>query len=206
MKQKIYSFIGMSGVGKTFWSEKLEEQGFKRFCIDDMIEKKLEPFFKKHGFKGINDVAKWMGQPYEDRFKKTQREYLKQEIACMNTALERVQKYTGNAVIDTTGSVIYTGAGILNKLKKHTTVVYFDAPQKAQNEMFEKYVEDPKPVIWGDIFIQKQNETEIEAIARCYLKLLNFRTKKYKLLADIKIQYRSLKNIGDLYDVLQHKK
>ena len=39
------SIVGMSGSGKTYWSKKLESEGFKRFCCDDLIEEKLEKIF-----------------------------------------------------------------------------------------------------------------------------------------------------------------
>lgn len=44
----IISFIGMSGMGKSAWSSKLEkEKGFKRYCCDNFIEKGLSPELEK---------------------------------------------------------------------------------------------------------------------------------------------------------------
>ena len=68
----VITFIGMSSVGKSAWSTKLEElKGFRRYCCDDLIEKYLGPEFKALGYLGINDVSRWMGQPYDQRYKKT---------------------------------------------------------------------------------------------------------------------------------------
>ena len=36
------SLIGMSNSGKSYWSKKLEDYGFKRFSSDDYIEEILE--------------------------------------------------------------------------------------------------------------------------------------------------------------------
>ena len=76
----------MSGSGKSYWSKKLQAKGFKRFCCDDLIEKKLENELKKLGYSGIQDVAKWMGQPFDTQYLRSSKEYL-------NAIKSRVTRY-----------------------------------------------------------------------------------------------------------------
>ena len=151
----IISLIGMSGSGKTYWSKKLAQNGFTRICVDDLIENKLFSNLLKMGYQGIAGVAKWMGQPYEPKFKENQSYYLKAEKQIMQKILSQIKsnsfgyRVAKNIVIDTTGSVIYLGSGIGLALKKYTTVVYLKIAKSEQDEMFKQYLKDPKPVIWG---------------------------------------------------------
>lgn len=191
------SLIGMSGSGKSHWSKKLEGQGFQRFCIDDLLEKKLETALKQLGYQGLTDLAKWMRQPYEDRYARTSATYLEYEQKTMHEVigfLEDHKQKNQDVVVDTTGSVIYIDPNILRKLSELTTIIYLETPQSVQQEMYELYKKDPKPVIWGKSFSKKSTETNSEALARCYPKLLAFRTMRYKKLADVTLQYDELHN------------
>lgn len=189
------SLIGMSGSGKSYLSKKLESYGFKRYCCDDLIEKKLEKKLEKSN--GIQDVARWMGQPYDKQYEVNSKEYLDCEKEVLNEILTEIEndksKYN-NIVIDTTGSVIYTGEEILKKLSQNTKVVYLQVPDKVKEEMYQLYINDPKPVVWGDAFEQKPGEESIDALKRCFPDLLLFRAKKYEELSDIKLDYFQLRS------------
>ena len=194
------SLIGMSNSGKTHWSTKLskelEEVGFVRFGCDELLETKLDKELKKLGFSGIADVAKWMGQPYDKRYKINSQKYLKAEKQAMEEILTNIESGAQNkdVVIDTTGSVIYLGDALMNRLKKSTTIVYLDTPDSVQKQMYENYIKNPKPVIWGESFTQKRGESNLEALSHCYLKLLAFHTKLYKKYADITLDYFMLRD------------
>lgn len=189
------SLIGMSNSGKTHWSTKLSQElekiGFVRFCCDESIKAKLDKEMTKLGFSGIHALAKWMGQPYEKRYKVTSYRYQQFEKEVVEEFLNKVKHMppSQNVVIDTTGSVIYLGDTIMNRLKKLTTIVYLDTPDSVQKQMYENYIKNPKPVIWGDSFKQKRGESNLETLSRCYPKLLAFRTKRYKKFADITFDY-----------------
>ena len=58
------SLIGMAGAGKTYWSIKLAQQGFRRFCCDDLIAAKLAPDLKRPDGSTMG-MGEWMGFPYE---------------------------------------------------------------------------------------------------------------------------------------------
>jgi len=183
----------MSGSGKSYWSKKLQAKGFKRFCCDDLIEKKLENELKKLGYSGIQDVAKWMGQPFDTQYLRSSKEYLTFEKEVLHEILIKIASLsTKDVVIDTTGSVIYAEKALLEKLAKTTKIIYINTPASVQEEMYQLYLKDPKPVVWGTMFEKMDQESNLEALARCYPLLLAYRTKKYKNLANITLDYHTL--------------
>ena len=186
------SLIGMSNVGKSYVARALASDpslGFTPACIDDLIEEKLGPFLKSKGFTGIDGVAAWMGQPYDPQYPETQQLYLRFEEDSMNG----VTRPTGrNLVVDTTGSAIYTPQPVLDRLKNETLVVYLEATDEVKDALFQKYISNPKPVIWGDSFSRKNGETDLDALKRCYPQLLEFRANRYCALADATIPHQVL--------------
>lgn len=190
------ALIGMSGSGKSFWSKKLEEEGFERICCDDLIEERLDKELKKYGYSGIGDVAKWMGQPFDPQYSQTSAQYLQLEKEIMKEILDKAAKSTAekHLVIDTTGSVIYTGKGILSTLANQTRIIYLTTPISVQEEMYRLYLSDPKPVIWGKSFKKNIGQSSREALAASYPKLLAFRVKEYEKLANTSLSYHRLRD------------
>lgn len=149
------SLIGMSGTGKTYWSKKLEPAGFKRFGCDDLIEAQLKLELLKAGLKnGINHVSRWLGQPFDQRHSQNSRKYLKLEHQALKQILSQIAYLPSAAkvVIDTTGSVIYLPKSTLNQLRQLTQIVYLETPTSVRQNMLKLYLNDPKPVIWGQTF------------------------------------------------------
>ncbi len=196
----------MSGSGKTYWSEKLRRKGFRMFSCDDLIEKRLGRELRSLGFSGINDVARWMGQPFDARYKHTSQKYLKFEKAVMKKVLKMVGRCDNNdnIVIDTTGSVIYTGSDILAQLCRLTTVIYLHTPLSVREKMYRLYIQDPKPVIWGNSFKKTGRQSNLAALKKYYPKLLAFRARQYAKLADITLNYHCLR--GNDYSIVNFMK
>ena len=190
------SFIGMSGTGKSHWSSQLVEQGYQRFCCDDLIEQRLEPDLTTAD--GVTvPMGQWMGFPYEAHYPQREAKYLQLEVEILNEILAYLEtnpeSCAGNIVIDTTGSVIYTGSDLLERLQQLTTLVYLDTPLAVQERMRSAYCADPAPVVWGDKFNQQPGESHEAALARCYPELLASRTREYKKWADITLDYHQLR-------------
>lgn len=186
----VITFIGLSGCGKSYLSERLaEERGFKNICCDDLIETKLSEYLKAGGYENIEGVAKWMGLPYEASFKNNQKLYLQKEKEVMHEVLTMLgddgwglkQDY----VIDTTGSVIYLDEEILKGLKQRSRIIYLGIPDSELEFMFEQYLKEPKPVIWNDVFKPMPGESDTEALRRCYPLLIRERTERYYKYADV---------------------
>ena len=97
-------------------------------------------------------------------------------------------------LIDTTGSVIYTGDSILKMLTEATSIICLETPQSVQDKMFKLYMQDPKPVIWNDAFTRKKGESDHDALARCYPTLLQTRSQKYKKLAHKTLNYHKYRS------------
>lgn len=198
------SLIGMTGTGKTYWSKKLSEKGFKKFCCDDLIAEKLD-------LAGTTDMSKWMGQPFEKQHKNAAKLYLALEEEVVRKVLAAVQKLSKdeNVVIDTTGSVIYLPKPALKQIANLTTIVYLETPAWAQKQMYETYIKYPKPVIWGDVFRKKKEQKDFDALALCYPELLAYRSKAYKKLADVTLDYNMLRkpnfSVEQFLEVLTNK-
>jgi len=186
------SLIGMAGSGKSYWSIKLAQHGFRRFCCDDLIAAKLAPDFLRPDGTTM-EMGKWMGFPYERHYKKHESTYLTYEVEVLIEIFEYLESHKNtrgeNIVVDTTGSVIYTGEEILQKLSRYTTVIYLLAPSELQEQLLNAYISKPHPMLWRDSFSKKAGETNQEALARCYPQLLSARERLYARYADIEIDY-----------------
>lgn len=196
--QLVLSFIGMSNIGKTYWSEKFSGIGFKHLNCDDLIEAKLSPVLKKLGYLGVADVSRWMGQPYDERFFANQQKYLALEKKIMENILTQIKnREKQNTVIDTTGSVIHINENICFNLKQYSLIVYIKADENMKGEMFKQYCKKPKPVIFGKVFNIKRKETNKQALKRCYRELLDLRGALYTKYADVIIPRGAIsKNIN----------
>lgn len=190
----VISLIGMSNVGKTFWSEKLSRIGFLHLNCDDLIEAELGPELEKAGYKGIADMAKWLGQPYARQFRRNEKRYLALERKVVKNILRKLAHgVRQNTVIDTTGSIIHTGSSLCLQLKKCSSVIYIEATNQMEEEMFDRYIKEPKPVIWKDIYQQKSPaENHMAALRRCYPMLLKHRSSQYSKYADRTIPYNNI--------------
>ena len=195
------SLIGMSGSGKSHWSIQLAEIGFHRFCCDEMIARNLSAELTREDGT-VMDLGEWMGFPYQPNYKEREARYLAHEIR----VLDEILGYVGdsawdsgeNIVVDTTGSVIYTGETVLKKLCLHTTVVHFSTPPEVQARMLDVYRVRQRPILWRDLFNQQPDEDNEEALARCYPELLSSRERLYEKWADVTIDYytRNEDNFG----------
>ena len=187
--------IGMSGTGKTFWSKRLAHGWRPAFCCDDRIEQRLRSRLNAGGYAGINGVASWMGWPDSPSYAQREAEYLAEEIATLDevlTALERDPRR--QLILDTTGSVVYTSTNLLWRLRRQMTVVYLAASAEEQQLLIDRYLTDPKPVLWRGAFQPKSGETPRETVARCYPVLMEARRRSYEALAHCTIPVAALRD------------
>lgn len=191
----ILSLIGMSGVGKTTLAKKLEKEGFIRFSCDTLVEERLKLMYPRRKFGGTRGMAKWMGHPYHKQYDQSSKEYIELEKDVMQLLLNQTKNMEkANVVFDTTGSVIYTGSKILQQLCRKTNVIYLSSPPSVLKEMYKTFLADPKPIYWGNAFKKRADETNQEAIARCYTDLLAYRAKQYEKIAHKTIDYHVLRH------------
>lgn len=208
---KAITLVGFSGIGKSFWSLALEKIGFERVCCDDLVERELAKQLKRFNTFGIKTVAEWMGQPYSAGYKKREQQYMTAETQVMRAVIRKLERNTKTLdVIDTTGSVIYTGVKICRALQRLTQVVYIEPSKRVADQMLERYLLDPKPVIWGRQFKRRPGQTELQALTSSYPKLLDYRAKQYRKYAEIILPHESTSQLDFtvldfLHEVLQYK-
>jgi hypothetical protein len=208
-KRSRLALVGMSGSGKSFWTKKLAAAGWRSVCCDDLIEQRLAPRLAVGGYSGINGVAAWMGWPNSVTYGQREAEYLAEEIGVMDEFLNNLEKETSGLgkdssklgkgssgspiVLDTTGSVIYSQNNILMRLRRQMTVVHLTNTEDEQRILVERYLNDPKPVLWRGTFHVKDQETPRETVARCYPLLIAARKKSYETLAHCAVQVSELR-------------
>jgi shikimate kinase len=193
------SLIGMAGSGKSFWSKRLAQQGFTRYCCDDLIAAKLAPELTRAN--GITiSMGEWMGFPHEPRYSERESHYLAYEKEVLGEIIDYLENVVVSSddkiVIDTTGSVIYTGEALLKRLRENTTLVYLSTPPEVQEQLLKAYRANPHPMLWNGMFSEAPHETHQDALARCYAKLFSSRTALYERLADVTIDYYMRTNEG----------
>ena len=189
------ALIGMSGAGKTFWTKKLAANQYPAVSCDDGIEQKLAPRLAAGGYSGINGVAAWMGWPDSTTYTERESEYLAEEIHTLDEILTQLEKQPEKSlVLDTTGSVIYTGNNLLMRLRRQTTIVYLAASAEEQRLLTERYLHDPKPVLWRGAFQPKAGEKPRETVARCYPALIAARRQSYEALAHCTLEVAALRD------------
>jgi shikimate kinase len=178
------ALIGMSGSGKTFWAKRLAAGGRQSITCDDRIEERLGSHLVADGYSGINGMAAWMGWPDSATYAQREADYLAAEIAALDELLTELERDPGRElVLDTTGSVIYTGNKLLMRLRRQMTVVYLATSAEEQQLLIERYLNDPKPVLWRGAFQTKNGETSHDTVARCYPALVAARRQSYEALA-----------------------
>jgi shikimate kinase len=189
------ALIGMSGAGKTFWTKRLAQAGHRFICSDDCIEQRLRSRLQGGGYAGINGVASWMGWPDSPTYAQREAEYLAEEISTLDEVLTDLEGDRSRAlVLDTTGSVIYTGNNLLMRLRRQMTVLHLATTAEEQQLLIERYLHDPKPVLWRGAFQAKAGETPRQTVARCYPMLIAARRQSYEALAHCSIPVAELRD------------
>ena len=189
------ALVGMSGSGKTFWTKRLAGAGRPGISCDDRIEQRLATRLAAGGYAGINGVAAWMGWPDSPTYAGREADYLAAEIHTLDEVLTTLEKNREQELIlDTTGSVIYTGNNLLMRLRRQMTVVYFAASAAEQQLLIERYLTDPKPVLWRGAFQPRAGEASRETVARCYPALIAARRQSYEALAHCTLPVAELRD------------
>jgi shikimate kinase len=191
------ALIGMSGTGKSYWTQRVAAAGYPAVCCDDRIEERLAPILKAGGYTGINGVAAWMGWPDSPAYAERESQYLSEEIASLGEILNDLEKHSEQSlVLDTTGSVIYSGNHLLHRLRKMTTIVYLTTSPEEEQLLIRRYLEDPKPVLWRGAFQPRHGETPKETVARCYPALISARRQSYLALSHCTLPVADLRQLS----------
>ena len=191
------ALIGMSGAGKSYWARQLSAANHPTVSCDDLIEARLAPTLQAGGFRGINGVAAWMGWPDSPTYAERESRYLSEEISTLDEVLTSLEKNPAKILIlDTTGSVIHAGNNLLFRLRKLMTVIYLAASDEEQQLLIQRYLSDPKPVLWRGSFQARVGETSKDTVARCYPALISARRQSYQVLAHHTLPVSELRELA----------
>ncbi|HEY2544456.1 MAG TPA: hypothetical protein VGI46_00170 [Candidatus Acidoferrum sp.] len=136
-----------------------------------------------------------MGWPDSAQYTERESQYLEEETHTLSEVLSSLEREPEKPlVLDTTGSVIYTGNNLLLRLRRRMTVVYLAASAEEQELLVERYLSAPKPVLWRGAFQPKQGETPRETVARCYPLLISARRQGYEALAHCTLKVAELRD------------
>lgn len=187
------ALIGMSGAGKSFWSGVLRRQGFEAFSCDDHIGRRLAAAGEIPEA-AFEHLGRWMGFPFEPGFARREARYMALERAIMEELLTELEalpsgKRAPDLVVDTTGSVVYTGEAVMQRLQRETVVIYLSQPAAQHAVLRRSYEKNPRPVIWHGHFEKNGRETDRQALKRCYANLLAERERLYRRYAHLEIQW-----------------
>lgn len=180
------AFVGMSNAGKSYRSRVLQnEMDFFWYEVDAHIQKQL-------GFSDMDDISAWLSVPTSPTYAERQRLYLEAEEQC--THLQNLDTGGRNLVFDTTGSVIYLSQETKGWLHDECLTVNIDVNEEYIEKMITKFLDHPKPVIWGDLYQPLKGESEMDTLKRCYPQLLEYRLQQYRDFAHLSVP------LTELYD------
>ena len=80
---------------------------------------------------------------------------------------------------------------------------YLAATAGERQLLIERYLNDPKPVLWRGAFQPKSGETARETVARCYPALIEARRRSYEALAHCTVSVGELRATSDAEKFLE---
>lgn len=192
------AFIGMSNIGKSYTAMRLATKyDFSLIEVDKLIWENL-------GHQSMDAFAQWQGHPYTEGYGEREKHSISLESEATRKALKTE---TRNPIIDTTGSVIYTDADVLQALREDYYIVYIKAMEDHIERLKVQYFKQPKPLVWAGHFEKIEGKSETESILECYPKLLASRGKAYASHADVTLPSTMILDpdvsIEDIFEALR---
>lgn len=176
--------IGMSNIGKSQWAARLRaEAGAEVIDCDRLLAQQLFP--EPGAAPDLHRLAAWLGQPGDTCYVQNSALLLAAEREVMLQVLARLPAPGDGrpCVIDTGGSVIHAGVDVLQALQRQTCVIHLQATPAQREQLFARYLAEPKPLLWGDAWQPQPGEPVADARQRCYPLLLAARERAYAALA-----------------------
>lgn len=185
------ALIGMSNIGKSYSGMRLAtDYDFTLIEVDRLIWDAL-------GETDMDAFAAWQGQPYSERYADRERQSMAMESEATRKSLITPAR---NPLLDTTGSVIYTDAAVLDAIRNDWFTVYIEAAPEHLDRLKSQYFAHPKPLAWRGHYRKREGLSETESLLASYPDLLKARDDEYRALADRTIS--SLDILTDETDAL----
>ena len=206
--KKAISLIGMSGVGKSYFSMRLAEWGWGHYSCDVEIGKDLLGLDREMKADDISALHAFLGLPGDEtkgglplgEYKRRQRLYKNAEIVSLMTLGQRIRGAEGdNFVNDSTGSLVeITNSDVIDFVGQHTKIVYIKGSGDQEAALIKRATEYPKPIYyppalfdgWVDEYLAEQGLSDstqmdpVEFSRWVFPVLLQSRLPKYQAIAD----------------------
>lgn len=169
------ALIGMSNIGKSYSGMRLATQyDFTLIEVDRLIWDAL-------GETDMDAFAAWQGQPYSERYADRERQSMAMESEATRKSMMAQAR---NPLLDTTGSVIYADAAVLDSIREDWFTVYIEAAPEHLDRLKSQYFAHPKPLAWRGHYRKREGLSETESLLASYPDLLAARATSYRALAD----------------------
>lgn len=209
--KEVLTLIGMSGVGKSFTSQKLAEWGWYRYSCDETIGADLvhkETLSEDELMAAMHELVGMLGDENQGglnlfEFKKRQAAYYHGECRALLFLDRHIEEARGqgfeNFIHDSTGSFCEIEDEIvLESVGRLSQICYIEASQAHIDEVMERAVSNPKPLFYpparldgwysdflADHKLDHDQQIDPNEFARwVFPKLFKQRLPKYKALAD----------------------
>ena len=179
------ALVGMSGAGKTYWSQRLAENGYLHVCCDDLIAARVG-FDSSDSEESIAALSAWMGFPWDEGYRDRAQQYRQHETDVLESALAWVPgDGTERVVLDTTGSMVYLESELLGRMRDLFVVVHLETPLEVQGEMAESFISRPTPLIWPEEYGSDLFADELDSLRGLFPRLLQERERLYSDLSHV---------------------
>ncbi len=211
---KVITLMGMSGVGKTYLSLMLAEQGWYHYSCDleigtRYLGKEIEETLGEENrvvAEDLSQLSNYVGRLGDlplDEFKRRQEIYLKAECDSLHELQSVVHEVTNggheNVINDSTGSMCEIDDDILlDSIDENSLIVYIKANAEEEKQVLKRAQDYPKPMFFSperfdfwvaeylaDRNLESANEIESDDFARwVFPRLFENRLPKYQAIAD----------------------
>lgn len=229
---KAITFIGMSGVGKTYLSGLLERAGWRRYSCDYEIGKRhmrnvlIESLDTPDDLGALSRFLGKLGNPEKgglslEEFKRRQKLYYDSECAAIAEAMGELAEAPGNFVHDSTGSLCeILDEDLIRRLGEQTLFVYLKASPEEEEVVKERARIYPKPLFfppqkfdeWVEEYLAHEkldtpDRIEPDEFSRwVFPRLFESRLPKYQKLADlygVAVDTSALRGVQDESDLIE---
>lgn len=210
IERKAVTFMGMSGVGKTYLSDKLCSWGWKHHSCDfligvDYLKDELTREMDVLDMSPLSEFVGKVGNPEMgglslDEFRRRQKMYYDAECATLRDAMREMDEQTGHGLVnDSTGSICeIEDEALLASVFDKSLLVYIEASEAEEARVLQRAQDYPKPLFFPATFFDERlaefmaekglsavDEIVPDEFARWVFPFLfAARLPKYKRLAD----------------------
>lgn len=173
--RKSITFIGMSGVGKSYMSHQLEQWGWTSYSSDYLIGTQyldnvmhetlaFEETLGKDNMAFLSSFVGKLGNPEQDgllldEFQKRQKYYYDAECQSLIDMKEALEAAPVHFVCDSSGSFCEVeDETILERVGQNSLVVYLKVKQEGHAEILDRAFKFPKPLYFPPAFLLERLE------------------------------------------------